>query len=159
MKLISLFLTLSILSISCSKTYYISRHAEKQLNDSKDPNLTEIGQLRAIRLDSILKSKHIQKIYFTNTLRTKSTAMPLANRLSIEIQVYSANEQSLFINELKQNKHNSLIIGHSNTVKYIINGLAESEVLKQDLNDLEYDKLFVVKRYRFRKPNSWVISY
>ena len=64
---------------SCTTNFYIVRHAEKSATPKEDPLLTEAGKQRAERLKGILSNKGIKKVYSTKTLRTTSTAKPLAD--------------------------------------------------------------------------------
>ena len=102
-------------------------------------------QKRAEKLKEILKSKDIQQIFSTKTVRTLNTALPLAELINKEVKIYDAKNQNQFIEELKSSKNNTLVVGHSNTIRYIINGLSEKEVLSKDLEDSEYNFLFHVK--------------
>ena len=142
----ALFLAL----ISCSHTVYVVRHAEKiSSTDSaakmmaNDPPLSEAGKVRALVLKDELKNKHIKHIYSTNTIRTRSTAEPLSQATKINIESYS-NVDSL-VNVVQSMKGNVLIVGHSNTVDDIVNKLCGQTKIAMDLNDKEYDNLFVVK--------------
>jgi phosphohistidine phosphatase SixA len=62
-------------------------------------------------------------------LRTKNTVKPLANSRGLETKIYAlspAESMRVFIEKLKQMKgKNVLIVGHSNTTKYVVNGLLE----------------------------------
>ena len=51
--------------------------------------------------------------------------------------------------KLKKLKKNILVVGHSNTVDDIVNGLCNSKKIAADLQDNEYDNLFVVKYKNF----------
>jgi 2,3-bisphosphoglycerate-dependent phosphoglycerate mutase len=137
---------------SCSTSFYVVRHAEKMQTNTSDPALTDEGEDRAVRLAKILVNKNIQEIYSTNYIRTMFTAQPLAELRNIEIQKYAPKEQSELIEKLKISKKNTLIVGHSNTIKSIINGLAEKEVLAKDLEDSEYGHLYLIKRGKLGKP-------
>jgi 2,3-bisphosphoglycerate-dependent phosphoglycerate mutase len=140
--------------------FYVVRHAEKSAIPKNDPELTDLGKNRAENLKNILKNKNIGQIFSTQTVRTINTAKPLALDQKIEIQIYDANNQSEFIENLKKNKDtNTLIVGHSNTIRYIINGLSEKEVLTKDLEDHEYYFLFEIYRRKLRKPKTKIIRY
>jgi broad specificity phosphatase PhoE len=145
-------IALAIFFQSCSTTFYVVRHAEKSSMPAKDPELTTQGTKRAQHLSELLKEKQVKNIFSTQTVRTINTAKPLADLLSQNITIYDASNQSAFIEELKKNKNNSLIVGHSNTIRHIINGLAEKEVLIKDLEDQEYDNIFKIKRRKLGKP-------
>lgn len=137
---------------SCSTTYYVVRHGEKVSTPSKDPVLSEEGMKRAQKLKADLKGKGIKKIYSTNYQRTKMTVQPLAEALGIQTEMYNPADQLPFVEKLRASKENTLVVAHSNTLKQILNGLAEKEVLAKDLDESEYDNIYVVKRSRSGKP-------
>ncbi len=140
---------------SCQTTYYVVRHAEKATEPRQDPPLTEEGQKRAERLKVLLADKGIKQIYSSDYVRTRETARPTAEVLNLTIESYNhGGKQEVFIDQMKASKKNTLIVGHSNTIRYVINGLAEEETLKQDLQDDEYSNLFLIKRKRFPKKKS-----
>ncbi|MBS1577588.1 MAG: histidine phosphatase family protein [Bacteroidetes bacterium] len=140
---------------SCSHSYYIVRHAEKDMAPAStnmmgnDPVLSEAGKVRAIVLRDELKNKHIRYIFSTNTQRTKSTAEPLSEATGVAIQVYSSTDS--LITELKKiRKGNVLVVGHSNTVDDIVNKLCGEVKIQNDLSDSQYDNLFIIK-YKGKK--------
>ena len=149
--LFAFLLSVWVLS-SCTTSFYIVRHAEKSTSPKEDPLLTEAGSQRAERLETILENKKIERIFSTQTVRTVSTAKPLSDALKQQIEIYDPKNQTAFIETLKKSKQNTLIVGHSNTIRYIINGLAEKEFLKKDLEDSEYSNLYLVKRGKLGKP-------
>ena len=51
----------------------------------------------------------------------------------------------MFIAKLKALKKNTLIVGHSNTVDEVVNGLTGTNSVPGDLQDSEYNNLFVIK--------------
>ena len=143
-------LLLSIPLTSGAQTYYIVRHAEKAINDSAsmtstDPPLSAEGKKRANALRDLLKKKSICYIFSTNTLRTRQTAEPLSKKKHIETQYYGPRPDSFFINQVKGLKCSMVIVGHSNTVDDIVNGLCGKQVLN-DLPDAAYDNLFIVTK-------------
>lgn len=92
-----------------------------------------------------LKNKGIRRIYSTNYIRTRETARPLSAATGVAIEAYDVKDTA-FINKLKAfEKGNTLIVGHSNTVDDLVNGLT-GEKLLQDLPDTQYGDLFVVKK-------------
>lgn len=157
---------LALFAWSCSNTIYVVRHAEKAagvdpatMTSYTDPPLTTEGQERALQLKQILGGKNIRYIYSTNTLRTVSTARPLKELfLGMPVRLYSAKPDSLpgFLGQLRSLRRGDiLVVGHSNTVDDLINGLAGEKVIPGDLGDREYDNLFILKRkgnrYQFRR--------
>lgn len=150
-------LFLLLVTVSCSNTIYVVRHAEKAsgidmatMKPSTDPPLTPDGEERALKLKEILGSKNIKYIFSTNTVRTISTARPLKEIfLGMPIQLYSSKPDSLpsFLDKIKSiRKGDVLIVGHSNTVDDIVNGICGAVKIPGDLKDTEYDNLFILKR-------------
>jgi phosphohistidine phosphatase SixA len=154
-----LLLITSALLQSCSYTIYISRHAEKEISDNTDPLLTQAGKERADKLSAYLKDKNVKLIFSTNTLRTKKTAEPTAQSVNASISIYDAKKPELLCFEIKELRKNTLVIGHSNTIKDIVNTLNGKTFLEKDLEDTEYDKLYIVKRSALRKPQTKVYIY
>lgn len=152
MKFLLVFFLLALLLTSCSRTFYIVRHAEKAASGnnttmmSNDPPLTETGEERAEALKNLLKTKKIGAVFSTNTVRTKSTAEPTRAYFNLAIETYSSFPDSAFITRLKSLKKNSLIVAHSNTVDDIVNKLCGSTKIPGDLPDTEYDNLFIVMK-------------
>ncbi len=139
---------------SCSYTVYLSRHAEKVITDNPNPPLSEVGVKRAEQLALFLKDKQIKLIYSTDTERTKKTAEPIAQNSKRTIFLYDSKKPDLLLSEIKGTRKNTLIIGHSNTLKYLVNNLSGKNTLEQDLGDFEYDKLFAITRSAFKKTKA-----
>ena len=145
----------AILLTSCSSTYYIVRHAEKEAassNMTSDVPLSAAGKERAEALKQELQHKHIRRIYSTNYIRTRETAQPLSSATGVAIETYDPRDTT-FTGRLKDlKKGNTLIVGHSNTVDDLVNRLTGKQLL-QDLPDTQYGDLFVVtkkgKRYQY----------
>ncbi len=140
---------LSAFLISCGHTVYIVRHAEKAAPGammSGDVPLTPAGEQRALALKETLKDKRIGMVYSTNTIRTRSTAKPVADFFGLTILTYTPQPDSAFIAALRKTRKNILVVGHSNTVDDIANKLCGRTVIPGDLPDPAYDNLFVVKR-------------
>jgi broad specificity phosphatase PhoE len=157
-----LFFLLVIFSSCSTVQYFIVRHAEKEGQGMgagsaapNDPALSVAGKERAKALREILKNKKIGYIFSTNTIRTKTTAQPLADQLGLNIEIYGPIPDSSFINKLRALNKNVLIVGHSNTVDDIVNKLCKRKEVAGDLPDSSYSKLFIVtvkgKKTSFRE--------
>ncbi len=145
-------LLMLLLFTACSRTIYIVRHAEKALPEGtstmmkNDPPLSEAGKERAEALKEVLKTKKIGYIFSTNTIRTQATAEPARAYFNLSIATYSPVPDSAFINRLKSSGKNTLVVGHSNTVDDIVNKLCGATKITADLNETEYDNLFIVTK-------------
>ena len=140
---------LGLCFMSCSRTVYVVRHAEKIASSdsmgkmmANDPPLSEAGKVRALVLKNELADKHIGHIYSTNTIRTRSTAEPLSHAIKINVELYGSIDS--LISTIKSGKGNVLVVGHSNTVDDIVNKLCGQVKIASDLKDGEYDNLFIV---------------
>lgn len=145
-------LPILLLSVSCSRTYYIVRHAEKASADSNgsmmsnDPPLSEKGKERAQALKETLKNKKIGYVFSTNTVRTKTTAEPTREFFGLTTEMYPPVPPESFINRLRSLKKNVLIVGHSNTVDDIVNKLTGSVKVPGDLDETIYDNLYIIRK-------------
>lgn len=141
---------LFLILTGCTHKYYVVRHAEKvvapadNMEMAKDPALSQAGTERSRALQERLRDAKITRVYSTATVRTESTAAPIASYFNLSLRKYS-NVDSAFITELKSLKENVLIVAHSNTVDDIVNGLVPSAKLT-DLPETEFDNLFIIKR-------------
>ena len=143
--LISLFLLLAACSPKQEpKTVYIVRHAEKIL-EGDDPSLSVAGTARSKKLAQILEQKEIQHIFSTNTIRTKTTAQPLADAIGLTIEIYDAKNHDDLVRELRERTGNILVVGHSNTVNHLVNYFVSSGVKYPELQDIEYNFIFEVE--------------
>jgi phosphohistidine phosphatase SixA len=128
--------------------YYIVRHAEKAIVDSSVKSsavpLSGQGKKRAEGLKNKLQNNDIKYIYSTNTVRTKATAEPLSKAIDIPVRIYDGNDTH-FVQALKKLDGNVVIIGHSNTVDDLVNGLT-GKFLLNDLPDTQFGNLFIVHR-------------
>lgn len=149
-------LLLALLFASCkTTTYYIVRHAEKEAATamSSDVPLTAAGTARAEALPQAVGGK-ADRIFSTNFLRTRSTAQPLATQTGKSIELYDPRDTG-FVQRLKAlNEKQIVIVGHSNTVDDLVNGLL-NRIALSDLAETQYGDLFIVKKkkgvYRFSR--------
>ncbi|MGZ5192226.1 MAG: SixA phosphatase family protein [Flavisolibacter sp.] len=155
MQKLLLLLPITVFLTSCSHSYYVVRHAEKAvpsagttMSTPDDPLLSDAGVKRAEALKQVLIGKNIRHIFSTDTKRTKQTAEPLSKQSGVTIQIYGPRPDSVFTNQLKRIKENTLIVGHSNTVDDLVNSLINDKKLS-DLADSEYDNLFIVRYKSF----------
>jgi phosphohistidine phosphatase SixA len=127
------------------------RHAEKDLQDPRDPELTAEGRARARDLTRLLRSAGVTHLFSTDWRRTRQTLAPLAAELDLAIEVYSARSLDAFAKHLAGLGPGSVAVvsGHSNTTPGLVLALGgrvqDSVSLRGTpaLADFEYDRLFV----------------
>lgn len=129
-------------------TVILVRHAEKDTSpgaDKVNPDLTEAGRQRALRLVEKVKGYKPNEIFASNFTRTKLTATPLARRFGLPIHLYDPkNLQELYDLIMTTNKRVFVIVGHNNTTPALANLLLKQEKYKI-LPETEYNKIFVIK--------------
>jgi broad specificity phosphatase PhoE len=161
-RLFCLALLASFLLTACSHTYYLVRHAEKAeaasgttMSTRGNPPLSVEGEERAQALKDALQSSKIDYIFSTNTTRTLSTAEPLRQLRGLTVEHYGPMPDAAFIEKLKGIKKNVLVVGHSNTIDDIVNGLTGEKTVPGDLPESEYNNLFVItykgKKVKFER--------
>lgn len=124
-------------------TIIFVRHAEK-VDDSRDPQLSAEGHLRAGRLAEMLKETPVEAIFSTNYYRTRDTVGPLSTQKGLEIQLYDPRNPSHIATILSENKGKTIVIcGHSNTVPFGVNELL-GETRFEALDESDYGNLFII---------------
>jgi broad specificity phosphatase PhoE len=147
---------------SKTTTYILVRHAEKASatdpSMQSDPELSDAGTQRAQSLVAVLKDHKIDAIYATNFIRTKYTVKPLAEKLSLETQIYDARSLKGFADELKKLEGKTVLVaGHSNTTPMLAN-LLLVEKKYEPLDESVYNKIFIIT-VTDGKATSEVIEY
>lgn len=125
---------------------YLVRHAEKEVG--KDPVLTTAGKQRAGDLMRKLSGKNIQRIYVSEYRRTQLTGDSLRIQSGIDTVHYVADTVGDdLLRRIKEHGDigkNILVIGHSNTIPFIIRKLGMKNYPKEYIPDNEFDNLFLV---------------
>ena len=121
---------------------YLLRHAEKQVDEGKDPGWTNAGQFRAHQLVKLFQYRGIESIWSTDYKRTRDTVMPLVNTLQSGFKLYDPHDLPEIANQLLKDRKNALIVGHSNTTPDLTRLLCQCDM--GDMDESEYDLLFVV---------------
>lgn len=123
---------------------YLVRHAEKQADGSRDPELTEAGAHRAENLAGWFEDKDIRDIWSSDYKRTRDTAQPTLARLGLELNIYDPRDLPALSETLLSNQNNALIVGHSNTTPELARLLCKCVVVIEDMDESEYDRLIVI---------------
>jgi broad specificity phosphatase PhoE len=131
------------------KTVILVRHAEKAAAPAADPPLTEAGAARAVALRDALAGAGVQYILSTPTLRTTTTARPLAESLGLRVETtappraVAAHAAEVAAAVRARSEHTIVVVGHSNTLPAILAALGGPRIA--DLCDGEYDQLFILR--------------
>lgn len=145
MRLIAIVIICTAFMLSCkTTTIYMVRHAEKATQPADNPHLTEDGKTRAIALREYLKDKNITQIHSTEFHRTRETAQPIADLLSLMIQPYKNDTTAKFLAKVQKHNGNSLVVGHSNTTISMLDDLHVTHTITT-IPDNDYDNLFIIK--------------
>jgi len=123
-------------------TLYLVRHAEKLPDDGDDPGLTEAGKQRSAQMSGWLLDKDITDIWSSDYRRSRDTAAPLVAMLESELKLYDPHDLPSLARNLRNNRHNALVVGHSNTTPDLARLLCVCYV--RDMDDTDYDQLIVV---------------
>jgi phosphohistidine phosphatase SixA len=140
-----------------STTVVLLRHAEK-VELGENPGLSEAGRAHAARLAEMLERAGIEAIYVSQARRTQETAAPVAVATGIEPVVVKADQHGKLLRRLKW-RHRSevvLVVGHSNTVPLIADGLG-AEIGLVDAED--YSGLWIISYSRLRGTRLLTLRY
>lgn len=127
-------------------TFLVVRHAEKVLDDSADPALTDTGQKRAEALAGSLTHQPLTAVYATAFRRTQQTAVPAARAHGLQVITYDAKQPAAHFVAQLRHAHRAgmvLVVGHSNTVPAIASALCACDVPPMD--DTEYNRRMTIR--------------
>ena len=147
-----------------STTVIVIRHAEKDTVAAADPALSAAGEARAALLARMFGDAkgagRLDAIYVSATLRSRSTAAPLAARLGIAPVVVAADDpQGLARRVLRENSgRRVMVIGHINTVPEIVSALADRSDISS-IDEQDFATMYVVSVPRIGHANLVRLSY
>lgn len=121
-------------------TFIVVRHAEKAIDDPRDPTLTSAGVARAERLARRLHRAPLVAVYATPLRRAQATAAPTARDHRLPVTTYDATSAAEFARGLRA-RHAAgtvLVVGHSNTVPAIAQALCDCAIAP--IADSEYGR-------------------
>lgn len=123
-------------------TYYFIRHAEK-VDNSKNPDLSEIGIERAKLWNEIFSEINLDAIYSTDFKRTLQTITPIAN--SKKVTIINYDPKTIDIESFKKNTLGKkvLVVGHSNTIPNFVNQIIDKNIYN-DIDDVIFGNLYIV---------------
>lgn len=126
-------------------TVVIVRHAEKAIDDTRDPPLTAAGIARAEALAAALASAPVVAVYATGYQRTRQTAAPTARVHGLPVTSYDAKAPAAdFAAQLRRRHRHGhvLVVAHSNTAPDIAAALCGCQVAPMD--ESEYGRRMTV---------------
>jgi broad specificity phosphatase PhoE len=137
---------------------FIVRHAEKSTTPTNDPHLTPAGQRRAEDLAQVLVAAGVSKIFTTEFQRTQETSRPVARGAGVAPVVIKAADTKQLVSAVVARKSAVvLIVGHSNTIPEIVEGLGGGRV--PPIGEAEFDNLYVVVIPRWSKVTLMRLKY
>lgn len=126
---------------------FVIRHADRKPDPEDD--LTPAGILRARLLTRILAESGVQTVFCSSAERALKTIQPLKDLLGdrleiVTVCVRSTTHVQQVVDGVKALPENAVtaVVGHSDTVRLIIEGLSGRTIDK--IASHEFDKLFVV---------------
>jgi broad specificity phosphatase PhoE len=147
-----------------STTVIVIRHAEKESVSAPDPPLSAAGQGRAELLARMFGDPQgagrLDGIYVSDTIRSKSTAAPLASRLGITLIVAPTDDSKRLAHRaLRENSGKRvMIVGHLNTVPDLVAALSgRSDIPKMEEKD--YGVMYIVTVPRIGRANVLRLNY
>jgi phosphohistidine phosphatase SixA len=147
-----------------STTVIVIRHAEKETVSAVDPALSAAGEARAALLARMFGDTkgagRLDAIYVSATLRSRSTAAPLAARLGIAPVVAAADDpKGLARRVLRENSgRRVMVIGHVNTVPEIVSALSGRSDIPS-IDEQDFATMYVVSVPRIGRANLVRLSY
>ena len=124
-------------------SYYLIRHAEKQLDAGNDPALTDAGRQRAQTWAEVLQAVVVDYVYSTDTIRTLDTARPIAEQHGLNVTIYSPTAFDYAVFADYHQGDTVVVVGHSNTTPAFANGLLGEEKYPE-LDESVYANLYIV---------------
>ncbi|HEY7697141.1 MAG TPA: phosphoglycerate mutase family protein, partial [Vicinamibacteria bacterium] len=117
------------------------RHGERA-DDSRDTDLSVAGRSRANALAVMLKDAGIEAVYSTDFIRSRETARPLAELLSLPIELYDGDGLEAFAKTLRSRGSRALVVGHSDTTPELVLLLGGEP--GTPIGPDEYDRLYIL---------------
>ncbi len=124
----------------------VVRHADR--DPAGGDFLTAAGLARAVELAEVASRAGVSAVYSTDTVRTRSTAAPLAEQLGLTIQIYASSAELATRIADDHAGDTVLIVGHSNTTTELAEALVDENLYPgaENPHTEDFDNLFVVSR-------------
>lgn len=136
---------------------FLVRHGEK-VDQSRDPELSPAGYLRAATLAHALQDVDIEFVHSTDFIRTRKTAEPLAAIKGLETELYDQSDLKSLVEEMRREGGLHLVVGHSNTTPRMVELLGGDPGTEIDEYD-EYDRLYLVSVHPKGEARTVLLRY
>jgi broad specificity phosphatase PhoE len=142
----------------------VVRHAEKVMDGSPDPALTDQGQARAALLARMFGDRHLKDhidvIYVSPALRNRLTAAPLAAQLGLAPEIASEDDPRGFARRVLREHRGDriLIVGHADTMPALVEALSGVKDIPP-IGAAEYGTMYVINVPRIGRSNVLSVSY
>ena len=125
-------------------TIVLLRHAEKDVG--VDPELTDVGHQRALRLSEVLAGTDYDLLVSSDLIRTVQSLEPLAARLAQDIEAIRDIDDVVARLDGLAPGDRAVVAHHSFTIRGILAGLEVSEEDLATVRILGNDQLWIVTR-------------
>jgi 2,3-bisphosphoglycerate-dependent phosphoglycerate mutase len=140
-------------------TYILVRHAEKDTNDPKDPDLSSAGRIRALKLAELFGEWQIDEFYTSDYKRTRQTIAPLMEIKRKRANTYDPSKLEAFSNQLKSMTNRTImVVGHSNSTPHLANFLGDNSQFTE-WAETEYGNIVIVQRAAGHEAKVSVLKY
>ncbi len=134
-------------TLTAKKIIVLVRHAEKSVSASKDPSLSQKGELRAKSLLSTLKNTPFSGLIATPYKRTQETLHPMSEQRRLPLIIVDISSGvtahiDATVKAIQSRTGNVLVAGHSNTIPLIISALGGPEV--NPIGEDEYSNMYIL---------------
>jgi phosphohistidine phosphatase SixA len=131
------------------RAFVILRHAEKASAD-KDPSLSDRGRARARAVATMFAHAGVTRLVASSFKRTQETLAPLAEQLSLPVEVRPADKVAELAAELRSSPDGAVVVvaSHSNVVPRLTRELGGGVKLRgvegDALSDDDYARVYVI---------------
>lgn len=157
-------LALWVLFTANSTTVIVIRHAEKDMASATDPGLSAAGEARAALLARMFGEPtgagRLDAIYVSATLRSRSTAAPLAGRLGI-VPIVAAADDPIGVARRVLGENSGkrvMVIGHANTVPGIVAAMSGRSDIPS-IDEQDFATMYIVTVPRIGRANLVRLTY
>ena len=154
-----------LLITSTSTTVIVVRHAPQVLGEAgAEAPLTPEGQARAALLaqllgDTRLRSR-VEAIYVSATLRSRSTAAPLAKSLGITPEIVPREDVRSLVRDILRDHTGAtvLVVGHADTLPAIVSALSGEKDIPPVASG-DYSTMYIVTVPRIGRASILRLNY